>query len=88
MCSTAPVSFVRTGFPVAQCMSAGLINSTAALVITAVTSAPNRINSLATIGAEITATEPVKHIHMVLPFSKVPLLSEISLLGCFFNMIF
>ncbi len=81
ICSTAPVKFVITGFPVAQCIIEGLISSVAALDITVITSAPNRINSLATIGAVITATEPVKHKHIVLPLKIVPLVSVISLEG-------
>ena len=36
--------------------------------------------------AEITATDPVRHIQIVLPRSNVPLLSRISLLGCLSNI--
>ena len=43
----------------------------------------NRIESILLMftGALITATEPVKHIHIVFPLNIVPLLSIISLEG-------
>jgi hypothetical protein len=72
---------------VAQCIISGVTRLVAAGVITAIISAPYRINSRAIIGALIIATLPVRHIQTVLPLNNVPFDSIISFEGCFSVMI-